>query len=423
MDERDRSWIATSAGAAPGGCVLTSLDGAVAWIDAQIEALGSDVTAVAAAIGRVLAAPVAADADIPSTDRSAIEGIAVRAEDSVGASPYNPLGFRLRPAFETFQALSAMRVGAGEALPDGADAVVPLEHVSLDAAGRCEIVDAIAAGSHVERRGSAAARGASLLPAGRRLRPSDIAALIEAGIASVPTIRRPEIRVLRTAPRARLARPGAAGDAHGPLLTALVERDGGARPQLRTVARERTALCDALAEPGSDLVLVVGATGNGDDDVAPAALAAAGELAVRGLAMIPGETAGLGRTVGGKPVVLLPRALPACLWAYELLAGRAIRRLAGRDLALPFPSRDMRLCRKISSAIGLTEIRPVRARADGAVEPMLSFADAGLTAATRADGFVIVPEGSEGLREGASVRVYLFEEPGVSSPYQTQRTP
>jgi len=99
----------------------------------------------------------------------------------------------------------------------------------------------------------------------------------------------------------------------------------------------------------------------------------------------------------------------ACLWAYELLAGRAIRRLGGRDPALPFRSREMRTRRKIVSRIGMTEICPVRVRDVGGVEPIAPFAEAGLVSAAHADGFVIIPEGSEGLPEGSAVTVHLSQ--------------
>ena len=116
----------------------------------------------------------------------------------------------------------------------------------------------------------------------------------------------------------------------------------------------------------------------------------------------------MGRLGTGAPVFLLPGMPVDCLWAYELFAGRAIRRLAGRNPALPFRSREMRLERKIVSNIGMTEIFPMRC-AEGQAEPIASFAEAGLMAAARADGFVIVPEGSEGFAAGAAVTVYLFD--------------
>jgi molybdopterin molybdotransferase len=137
-------------------------------------------------------------------------------------------------------------------------------------------------------------------------------------------------------------------------------------------------------------------------------LAEAGELAVHGVALDPGETAGFGRTGAGTPVFLLPGAPAACLWAYEFLAGRAIRRRGGRDPALPFRTREMTTMRKIVSRIGMTEVFPVRCLSHDRLEPGTSFAEAGLGAAALADGTVIVPEGSEGFSEGAVVTAHLW---------------
>ena len=106
--------------------------------------------------------------------------------------------------------------------------------------------------------------------------------------------------------------------------------------------------------------------------------------------------------------MLLPGAPAACLWSYELFAGRAIRRLGGRGPELPYRSREMITARKIVSAIGMTEICPVRCGAGDTVEPVPSFAEIGLMAAVGADGFVIVPEGSEGYPQGGRVTVYLY---------------
>jgi molybdopterin molybdotransferase len=107
-------------------------------------------------------------------------------------------------------------------------------------------------------------------------------------------------------------------------------------------------------------------------------------------------------------VFLLPGAPAACLWAYEMLAGRAARRLGGRDPALPFATRRLSAARKLVSAIGRTEIVAVRRVGEGGVEPVVGFAEAGLAAAARSDGFVVIPETSEGVAAGAPVTVYLY---------------
>jgi molybdopterin molybdotransferase len=193
------------------------------------------------------------------------------------------------------------------------------------------------------------------------------------------------------------------------MICAAVERDGGIIEESIAVERNRMAIRAALLEPGADVALVIGGTGPGNDDHSASALSEAGELAIHGVALLPGETTGLGRTDRKIPVVLLPGPPAACLWSYELFAGRAIRRLGGRRPELPYRSREMITARKIVSTIGMTEISPVAAGAGDTVEPVPSFAETGLMAAVGADGFVIVPEGSEGHQQGARVTAYLYE--------------
>ena len=221
--------------------------------------------------------------------------------------------------------------------------------------------------------------------------------------ASLSVIRRPLLRLL-------IACPPSIPDADGPLLRELIARDGGVVTEIRRVERERDTLREALGLSGADIVLVAGGTGEGADDLAAEALAAAGELAIHGLALEPGRSAGMGRLAAGPLVFLLPGAPVACLWGYELLAGRAVRRMAGGNGALPFLKATLRLRRKIVSSIGMTEICPLRVK-DGEAAHIASFAEAGLVSAAQADGFALIPEGSEGFPEGAAIEAHLYETP------------
>jgi molybdopterin molybdotransferase len=388
----------------------TSVADSAAWIDEHVVSLEYEEILLAQAAGRVLAQDAVTASELPPFDRAAVDGIAVRADETAGAGTYNPLSFPLSAMVDgALPAAAGLRLGAGDPLPAGADAVVPLEHVGLTADGSCEIIDAVAAGSGVERKACHFRRDAVLLPAGRRLHPHDLGLLAVAGVSRLRVVRCPRVRcflAMRSAAGSAAA-PAARVDANGPQLRALIQRDGGSIAALREVGRNSAAIAGALAEPDADIVIVAGGTGRGLDDETVAALAATGELAIHGVALRPGESAGVGRRHDGVPVFLLPGAPAACLWAYELLAGRALRRLAGRDPALPFPTRRMTTAGKIVSSIGTTEVCPVRRLSDDRVEPIASLAGAGLAAA--ADGFVIVAEGSEGIPRGASATVYLYD--------------
>jgi molybdopterin molybdotransferase len=370
-----------------------SVDAAIAWVDAAAHCLGTEDAPLHTARGRVLTEPMRALESIPGSDRAALDGFAVQASASLGASAYNPVRLPL------------IALAAGDALPAGTDAVVPLELAEPDGQGWIEIVEAMAAGDNVEHQGAIATTGTTLVPVGTRLAARHIGLLTSAGLSEVPVVRRPRVRIL-------IAKPAKAGTweaSNGPMIHAAVERDGGVIGETLAVERNQMAIRAALVEPGADIVLAIGGTGRGSDYYSAAALRGAAKLAVHDVALRPGETTCLGRTVSGVPVVLLPGAPAACLWSYELFAGRAIRRLGGRGPELPYRSREMITARKIVSAPGMTEICPVRFGAGDTVEPLPSFAEIGLMAAVGADGFVIVPEGSEGHPQGARVTVYLYE--------------
>jgi len=384
------------------------------WIDAHSAPLEAQEVTLAQAAGRVLADRVTTSVDVPPFDRPVVDGFALRSEDTIGASAYNPLPFRLIESADHLPPASAKWVHAGARLPHGADAVALPEQAENKGDGACCLLEAVIAGAFIERAGSDAARGSSLATAGRRLRSADIGLLAAANISQVPVVRQPRVRCLftgRDVAEAGTPLPAdAVHDATGPLLASLVARDGGLLIERRWVDRTVTAIRGELASSRADVVLVAGSSGPGPDDHAAVALREAGELAVHGVAVRPGETCGMGRTASGTLTFLLPGAPGACLWSYELFAGRTIRRLGGRSAALPFRSRKMITARKIVSEIGMTEVCPVQCIGDGAVGPVTSYAEMGIAAAAHADGFVIVPEGSEGYRQGTPVLMYVYDE-------------
>ena len=371
----------------------TSVEIALAWIDESVHRLLPEEVELTDAVGRVFAKDALASIDVPPFDRAAIDGIAVRAEEVAGASAYNP---------QCLQPCSGKLLSVGEPVPPSRDAVVPLAYIEPDTTGGFEVIQEVAPGSGIERQAGQCHSGAVLLKQGQRLIPHHIGPLAEAGVHRVHVVQRPVVRCIllgRECPH----------DPNGALLRALIARDGGRASGFDYIGRDLAALRNALTDQLADLIIIVGGTGPGSNDFSAEALAAAGELAIHGIALRPGETAGLGRLTGGVVACLLPGTPSSCLWAYEFLAGRAVRILGGQNPALPFHRRRMTTTRKLVSIIGLTEIIPVRFLGGDRVEPIISFAEIGLAAATRADGFVVIAEGSEGIVENSRVDVHLSE--------------
>ena len=367
-----------------------SVDDATAWVDRAISPLPAESVSLFAACTRVLADRICTVQPIPLADCAALDGFAVAASATVGATSYNPLLLPLRTVL------------AGDAIPTGTDAVIPLGLAEPKPSNLVECVEAVAPGEKVEAQGSVAAAGGLLVPAGTQLSPLHIGMLIRAGLVSVGVVQRPRVRIVVTPKNAEI-------DGNGPTIRGLVQRDGGVIADVIAAERTSQGIQNALEADGVDIVFVIGGTGPGADDHAAAALAAAGELAIHGIALRPGETTGLGHTRNRVPVALLAGSSAACLFGYEMLAGRAIRRLGGRKPELPYRRRLMQTRRKIVSPIGMTEISPVRCAAHDVAEPLPSLDEIGMMAAVAADGFVIVPEASEGHPQGSPVTVYLYE--------------
>lgn len=374
-----------------GFAARASLADACRWIDGATAPLPAEPVPAADALGRVLAEAVTAPADRPTGPRAARDGLAVRAEETLGASAYNPIP--LTPN-------SALPVSAGDSMPDGADAVLPVGSATL-CGGIVEVVDPIAPGDGVERPGDRWRAGTTVIDAGRRLGAAELGLLAALGVTVVAAAARPRVRLLLA------GGPRCGAESLGAPLAALAARDGGAVESLAgPLPADRDALAAAFEAPGADLIVCAGRTGVGVDDVAPLALANAGRLDLHGLALRPGESAGLG-VVDGVPVILLPGEPLAALTVWDLLAGRALRRLAALPPASPYPTLRARTARKLVSDAGTAELYRVRLTGDGSVEPVASAAVPGLAAAVRSDGFVLIPAESEGYPPGAEVTVHL----------------
>jgi molybdopterin molybdotransferase len=194
-------------------------------------------------------------------------------------------------------------------------------------------------------------------------------------------------------------------DANGPMLAALAARDGGIVEFPGLVRDDREAILDGLLAD-ADVVIVSGGSSVGIEDQAPGLLAAHGELAVHGIAMRPSSPTGFGR-IDQRLVFLLPGNPVSALCAYDFFAGRAIRALGGRPHEWPYRSVRGTLTRKISSQIGRLDYARVRL-VSGQVEPLSISGASVLSSTTRADGFVIVPEDSEGFAGGTDCDVWLY---------------
>jgi len=404
-----------------------TVDAAIAWLDAQVAELqpsGTETVPLRSAAGRVLAAAAVSDVNVPGFDRATMDGYALRADNTEGATPYTRLPLTVigdsmpgAPFDGSVSAGEAVRIMTGAPMPPGADAVLPAEWV--EAEGMSEAKDksprnisalaSVSPGKNVGRRGEDIACGTILLESGRVLRPQDLGVLSSVGQGEVPVVRRPRVRLAVTGNELLPSGSHPSGfhiaDANGPMLSALIERDGGVVDFPGLVRDDPKAILEAL-QSDADIVIVSGGSSVGIEDLAPMLLAQNGELAVHGIAMRPSSPTGLGR-MGRRLVLLLPGNPVSSLCAYDFFAGRAIRALGGRSKEWPYRSMRGKLTRKISSPIGRLDYTRVKIDGDR-VEPLSVGGASMLSSTTRADGFVIVGDDSEGFASGSDVKVWLY---------------
>jgi molybdopterin molybdotransferase len=394
----------------------TPVENVLTWIDEHSTPLVPERVSLADLHGRVLAVDVTSPIDVPAFDRSAMDGFALRSDETVGAGDYNPLSFAVVGAampgrsFEgSLQTGQAVRIMTGAPVPDGADAVVPAEYAT-ERDGSVEITSAVPALKHIGRTGEDVRTGTVVLSRGHRLRPQDVGLLASIGLPDAEAIRQPRVRLIVTGNE--LAEPGESKqpfqiyEANSHIVAGLVARDGGASFERVRCRDERDEIIAAITAPGADVVLISGGSSVGSEDHAPSIVRELGELPIHGVAMRPSSPAGVGR-VGAALVFLLPGNPVSCLCAYDFFAARAIRRLGGLPGQWPYQKTRGTLTSKIVSQIGRVDYCRVRV-ADGVVEPLALSGASILSSTTRATGFVIVPASSEGCAAGTEIEAWLY---------------
>jgi molybdopterin molybdotransferase len=397
----------------------------LAMLDRRITLLEGEETSIHHAAGRVLMVDVVSSVNVPPFDRAAMDGYALHAEETYGAGTYNQLSFRIlgeslpgRPFNGEVPSGAAVRIMTGAPIPTGADVVVPAE-VAEENNGIVRVVEAIPPGKNVGRRGEDIAQGQTIMKAGRILRPQDVGLLASIGNATVSVIRRPKVSILVTGDE--LLPPGSKPhgyqivDSNSPMLAALIRRDGGDLCSVKYLPDNEELIRQSLLEDSVDVILISGGSSVGREDHAPKLVAQLGDLPVHGVALRPASPTGIG-FIANKSVFLLPGNPVSCLCAYDLFAGRAIRKQSGYRPELPYQKRELPLGTRIVSAVGRVDYVRVRIVNDR-VEPIAISGASQLSSTVIADGFVLVDRDSEGDAPGEHVAVYCYDRCPLDHPY------
>ncbi|MEM2875096.1 MAG: molybdopterin molybdotransferase MoeA [Candidatus Hadarchaeales archaeon] len=399
-----------------------SLDKALALISSSVRSLPTEEIPFHESAGRVLGEDVVAEANVPPFDRAAVDGYAVVAEDTFGATQGSPRKLRVSGSVVVGSAAririgreEAVRVDTGAPLPRGADAVVMAENVAEE--GRyVHVFSPVTPGKNVSRAGEDVRAGEVVLRRGRVIRPPDVGLLASIGRLRVRAYRRPEVGIISTGrelvdPGSRRSQP-AVVDANSYSLSAAVCACGGVPHRLGIVPDDRRILKRRIAEAlKRDAVIISGGSAAGRMDLAPEVVAEMGEVKFHGVAMRPGGPSAFG-IVDEKPVFCLAGFPAGALVAFDMLVRPALRRMQGLGLNRGYPRLKARLGERMASTLGRTDVVRVRlAREKNRIVayPIRITGSSMLSTITNADGFVVIPEHLEGLERGDMVEVELYD--------------
>jgi molybdopterin molybdotransferase len=393
------------------------LDEARAMVDATARPVErTERVPLLDASGRVAAARVASPRDVPPFDRAAMDGFAVIAEDTFGASRQEPRTLRWVATVYTGQMPSrgiepgeCIEIATGAPMPDGADAVVMVEETERGDADEVRILTPVYPRQNVGRQGADIVAGATVIEPGRLLNPSRVGALAALGLTDVEVYARPTCAILSTGneivdPGQSLA-PGQIYDINKFTLSTIITEHGGTAVPFQTSpdtiedlerAIDRCLACDVLVFSGGSSV--------GERDLILDVIGRRGEIHFHGIAVKPGKPTVFG-VVEGKPVFGMPGYPTSCLSNAYMLLVPFLRRLAHLP-ALAQRTVTLPLARRIVSTTGRHQFYTVRIAGGLAVPAFKASGD--ITSMSQADGYIEIPAQTDIVEKGEAVVVTLF---------------
>lgn len=387
------------------------------------KSLGVERVAVQSALSRVLAHDVIAPVDIPPFDKAAMDGFAVRADDTYGASTAAPVFLQTLGDIKIENAPrislkkgEAIAIVTGGQMPKGADAVVMVEYTKQQTRETVEISGEVHPAENVARVGEDVQRGAVVIKRGTRMLPQDIGMLIALGLVDVQVKPKPRVAVLSTGNELVERQNNAQGkipDVNRPVLMSALLNLGCEPVDLGIVPDQFDQIRSRLEEGirTANMVLVTAGTSVGPRDIVPNVIGSLGDpgMLAHGVAIRPSMPTGLA-VVDGKPVVSLPGYPVSAYIAFIEFVPPLLNHILETE-TLPRPKIKARMSRRVAGVLGSrTYVRVLVLKTDeGCIAQPVRTSGAGiLSSLVQANGFVIVPEQVEGYEEGQEVDVELF---------------
>jgi molybdopterin molybdotransferase len=368
------------------------------------------------ALNRVLAQDLVAKDDLPRFDKSAVDGYALRAEETTGASQFKPVIFQITEV-EKVNSKQARQIWTGNPIPKGANAVVMIENTKRSD-GKLEVWVQLATGGNVSKKGEDVKKGEDIVKAGTRLKPYHLALLSALGNSEARVVEKPRIGILATGNE--LAEAGSKPsenqifESNRVMLSAMCH-ELGAEPVDLGIAKDDLAEITEKLKIGlrkCDALITSGGTSVGKLDLVPDAVNKIGKpgVVIHGLALRPAMPTAVA-AVDGKPVMILSGNPVAAIIGFEVFARPLICKMLGMNREEPRPTVNAVMTRKVATALGrktFVRVRVTQKNGEYFAEPVSARGSGTISTMTRGNGFVIVPENREGVAEGELVTVRLF---------------
>ena len=389
----------------------------------NVKILKTEEVEINDSLNRILVGDIAAPFDIQNFDRSSVDGYAVRAENTFGASQTSPIYFKItgdaaigkvsKIEVNDFEAVEIM---TGTPIPEGADSVVMFEYAK-ELNNKIEIVKPLSPGKNVSLRGEDVKCGAVLLEKGMVIRPQDIGMMASFGMANVRVYKKPSVAVICTgdeliSPCEKLE-GGKIFNSNLFMLSALISKYNGVVRKKYTLKDDYELIKEKISEAvnsNCDLILVTGGTSAGEHDFVPGIVDELGKIHVHGISMRPGMPTGFG-VINDKIIFMLPGNPAAVFAAYEMFVVPAMQKMQGAEIKNPHGVIECTLKRKIPSRMGrmdFVRVRVEKINDEFFAEPIRSGGSGLVSSLVKTQGFIIVPDNLEGIDAGGKVKVNLY---------------
>ncbi|SDP61820.1 molybdopterin molybdotransferase MoeA [Desulforhopalus singaporensis] len=387
----------------------------------------SEEVLLAEALDRVLATDVVAPENLPAAPRSTMDGFAVRAADTYGASESMPCYLSVtgevlmgKPCEGDVNVGCCHKVPTGGLIPAGADSVVMFEHTVPVDETMIEVVKGVGTGTNLIQSGEDIRKDAKALPAGHRIRPQDLGLLAGLGIDRVKVVAPVRVGILSTGdeiiPHTQVPKPGQIRNINSIALAGAVTRAHGIYTDYGIVSDRKEiflpAVEKAIAE--NDIVLFSGGSSVGVRDLGQQVVEEVGPpgILVHGVTLKPGKPVLIGMS-GATPVFGLPGHPVSAMVCFDLFVQPTIAALSGLppEYGLPRPSITARLTRNINSAPGRLDVVRVQLQQTDSktwkAEPVLGKSGS-ISTLSRAHGYFLIDEASQGVQENSTIKVFLY---------------